>query len=158
MNFEDMRTLSADQTNTFIIKGDTSTQEIQHVFQVSRQLRSSSGQFEHREASQCEICLFIYDEDTDDITWMLHTTTGGDISASRESVPETAWALHPTLPLLAWLLPGHRLRISNIEGHAAPLTIAGKSSNPLIGDNVALNIGRVSKYRCGIRTCDSLLS
>ena len=104
------------------------------------------------------MCLFIYDEDTDDITWMLHTTTGGDISASRESVPETAWALHPTLPLLAWLLPGHRLRISNIEGHAAPLTIAGKSSNPLIGDNVALNIGRVSKYRCGIRTCDSLLS
>ncbi|PVH72339.1 hypothetical protein DL98DRAFT_610936 [Cadophora sp. DSE1049] len=124
MNFEDMSTLSEDHADTFIIKGDTSTQGSQHIFQVSRQLKGSLGRFEHREATQYEVCLFVYDEDTEDITWMLHTTTGGDISGSRERLPESAWALHPELPLLAWLLPGHRLRISNIEGHGAPLTIA----------------------------------
>ncbi|KAK0130235.1 hypothetical protein ONS96_000758 [Cadophora gregata f. sp. sojae] len=124
MNFEDMSTVHEDDADCFIFKGDTSLQDSQHVFQVSRKLKSSSEQFEHREATQFEVCLFVYDEETEDISWMLHTTTGGDISGSRERLPETAWALHQELPLLAWLLPGHRLRISNIEGYGAPLTIA----------------------------------
>ncbi|KAH7388926.1 hypothetical protein BKA64DRAFT_679367 [Cadophora sp. MPI-SDFR-AT-0126] len=122
--FEDMSSLSEDHADIFVIKGDTSTQDSQHIFQVWRHLKNSLGRVDPREATQCEICLFVYDEDTEDITWMLHTTTGGDISGSRERLPDAAWALHPKLPLLAWLLPGHRLRISNIGGYGAPLTIA----------------------------------
>lgn len=124
MKFEDAST-SEEATNSFVVKGQTSTEDTRHVFQVSRRLNGSPNK--DREAGQFEICLFIYDKDVEDITWMVHTTTGGDISGSRERVPETSWALHGDLSLFAWLLPGHRLRISNIESHEAPITTAGRS-------------------------------
>jgi hypothetical protein len=54
-----------------------------------------------RQARSFEVFLCIYDTRKRELTWMTHSTTGGDIESSEFSVPKVAWALHPTQPLLA---------------------------------------------------------
>ncbi len=126
IHFENLASPLENSRGSFRVQGDTFTEDHRHIFQVSRPLVKKFTKNKDREAWQFETFLFVYDEINEDITWMVHTTTGGDIAGSRKDRPETAWALHPDLPLLVWLLPGHRLRISNIETYDAPITIAGR--------------------------------
>ncbi|KAL2066085.1 hypothetical protein VTL71DRAFT_2156 [Oculimacula yallundae] len=113
-----------ESENDFIMNGGAFSGDGRHVFQVSRKLRKDSTGFEDKEAGRFEVCLFVYNEDMEDIIWMTHTTSGGDISGSLQPLPEIGFAFHEDLSLLAWILPGHRLRLSNVESHAAPITIA----------------------------------
>jgi hypothetical protein len=113
--------------SSFTMKGDTLAEDHRHVFQISRPIIKTIVEDSNREAGQFEIVIFVYDEENDKVTWMTHGNTGGDIAGSRNPYPEAAWALHHELPLLVWLLPGHQLRLSNIESHKSPVTIAGKS-------------------------------
>jgi hypothetical protein len=125
--FDRTDTLSTEDTGSFMIKGSSTGQENLHVFQFSRRLDTNQTKDRDREAHQWEVNICVYDAELDNISWLLHTNAGGEISGSRAISLETSWALHPELPLLVWLLPGHRLRISNIESHHSPVTIAGKN-------------------------------
>jgi hypothetical protein len=127
IHFDGTDTLSTEDTGSFLIKGSSTVQENLHVFQFSRRLNTNQTKDRNREARQWEVYLCVYDAELDNISWLLHTNTGGEISGSRAISLETSWALHPQLPLLVWLLPGHRLRISNIKSHESPVTIAGKN-------------------------------
>lgn len=126
MNFENLDSSLKEASGSFIIQGDNFTEDHRHVFQISRPLVNNLTKNKDREARQFETFLCIYDEVRDDISWMIYSATGGDITGSRRPSPETAWALHPELPLLAWLLPGHKLRVSNIETYDSPITVAGR--------------------------------
>jgi hypothetical protein len=127
IHFDGSDALSTEDTGSFLTKGSSTGQENRHVFQFSRRLDTNHTKDRDREARQWEVHLCVYDAELDNISWLLHTNTGGEISGSRNISLETSWALHPQLPLLVWLLPGHRLRISNIESHNSPVTIAGKN-------------------------------
>jgi hypothetical protein len=127
IHFDGIDALSMEDTGSFLIKGSSTGQENLHVFQFSRRLDTNQTKDRDREARQWEVNLCVYDAELDNISWLLHTNTGGEISGSRAIALETSWVLHPELPLLVWLLPGHRLRISNIESHDSPVTIAGKN-------------------------------
>lgn len=113
--------------HAFLARGSKIAQEDLHVFEFSRCLDNNPSTDFHPEARQFEVFLCIYNELNDDISWLVHSITAGETSRSIGPAPETAWALHPQLPLLVWLLPGHRLRLSNIETKDSPITIAGKS-------------------------------
>lgn len=78
-----------------------------------------------RETRSFEVFLCIYDTQKRELTWMTHTTTGGNIDGSEFSAPKVAWALHPTKPLLAWSLPGQKPKISHIKSCFQPINIAG---------------------------------
>jgi hypothetical protein len=127
IHFDGTDALSTEDTCSFLIKGSSTGRENLHVFQFSRRLDTNQTKDRDREARQWEVNLCVYDAELDNISWLLHTNTGGEIFGSRAKSLETSWALHPQLPLLVWLLPGHRLRISNIESHDSPVTIAGKN-------------------------------
>jgi hypothetical protein len=81
-----------------------------------------------REAQCFEVYLTVFDE-RKGLTWMMHTTTAGPITQSKAYVPEILWAMHPTEPLLAWSLPGHRVRLSHTNSSRHPLNIAGMRLN-----------------------------
>jgi hypothetical protein len=125
--FDGTGALSTEDTGSFVINGSSTGQENLHVFQFSRRLDTNQTKDRDREAHQWEVNICVYDTELDSISWLLHTNTGGEISGSRAIFLETSWALHPQLPLLVWLLPGHQLRISNIESQHSPVTIAGKN-------------------------------
>lgn len=112
----------------FLVNGANNVQDNRHIYQFSRRLQKKQTKNSHREAGQFEAFLCVYEETRDTISWLIHTTTAGDSSLGRTIFPETAWALHSRLPLLIWLLPGHRLRLSNIETQDPPISIAGKHS------------------------------
>jgi hypothetical protein len=87
------------------------------------------------EAQSFEAYLTVFDRDSNEMRWMLSTTTagwmmpslsgeGGNKNNEKGEVPEIAWAMHPAEPLLAWLAPGHRLRISHIDSSHGPLNLA----------------------------------
>jgi len=111
-----------------LVKGAKTLQDGLHVFEFSRRLDDLWEGDSDAEASQFEVFVGIYNESSDGLSWYINTTTGGETSRSKGASPETAWALHPHLPLLVWLLPGHRLRLSNIESKFPPITIAGQSN------------------------------
>ncbi|OBT69193.1 hypothetical protein VE03_01933 [Pseudogymnoascus sp. 23342-1-I1] len=96
---------SGASSGSFTMKGDTLAEDHQHVFQISRRVVRNLTKDSEREARQFETVIFVYDEESDKVTWMTHGNTGGDIGRSRNPFPEAAWALHHELPLLAWLLP-----------------------------------------------------
>lgn len=122
--------LSEDGTSAhFVVIGETSAQDDYHVFQASKRIIKRASKDSEREANQFEVFLFVFDAGSNEIPWMIHTTTGGDISKSRAAIPGTSWALHPSLPLLVWLLPGHRLRVSNFESSDPPITLAGRKAH-----------------------------
>lgn len=127
IHVEGSRLPSEAPFSSFTMKGDTLAEDHRHVFQISRPIVKTITEDSDREARQFEIVIFVYDEANDRVTWMTHGNTGGDTAGSRNPFPEAAWALHHELPLLVWLLPGHQLRLSNIESHKSPVTIAGKS-------------------------------
>ncbi|KLU91842.1 hypothetical protein MAPG_10791 [Magnaporthiopsis poae ATCC 64411] len=77
-----------------------------------------------REAQFFEVYLTVFDEHRQELSWMVNATTAGRIAeAGASSVPNVAWAMHPTQPLLAWMLPGHRVRLSHIGSSRHPLNI-----------------------------------
>lgn len=125
ISFDGFSSSREESIGSFTANGETTVQDNRHIFQFSRRLNKNLTKDRDREAYQFEVFLCVYDATRDDISWMMHTTTGGEIPLSRNIIPETAWALHPHLPLLAWLLPGHKLRISNLESHESPISIAG---------------------------------
>ncbi|OBT83697.1 hypothetical protein VE02_07573 [Pseudogymnoascus sp. 03VT05] len=127
IHFEGSSLPSEASFSSFTMKGDTLAEDYRHVFQISRPIVKTPAEDSKREARQFEIVLFVYDEANDKVTWMTHGNTGGDNDGSRNPFPEAAWALHHELPLLVWLLPGHQLRLSNVESHKSPITIVGKS-------------------------------
>jgi hypothetical protein len=137
------RISSDDVSQPFLVNGARTSQEDIHIFQFSRLYQKRLGESNHQEARQYEVYMCAFDSNQDEITWMMHTITGGDISQSLSAVPETVWALHPVLPLLVWQLPGHRLRISNIDSHEPSLTISGKSAILMIDQRRYSQLSRV---------------
>lgn len=118
--------LESEKTE-FMKTGSQTCQDSLHFYQFAR--LSYAGQVFNgrRREPQCfEICLCIFDERLDSITWMVHTYTAGACTQSEMLFPETAWALHPSKPLLVWLLPGHKLRISCIQSHRPPISLCGE--------------------------------
>jgi hypothetical protein len=117
--------ISKDVPGVFVAKGTFTGQDNLHVFQFSRRLPDTQKSATEMEARQFEVFLCIFNELSNEIDWFIQTTTAGETSRSQAAFPETSWALHPYLPLFVWLLPGHGLKISNIESVDPPITIAG---------------------------------
>lgn len=110
----------------FLARESNTMQETLHIFEFSKALGDNiSTDGVRSEARRFEVYLCIYDESISEISWLVHAITAGETDKSTGAAPETAWALHPQLPLLVWLLPGHRLRLSNIQSNDSPITIAG---------------------------------
>ena len=78
------------------------------------------------ECRRYEIFLSVYSDLTDEITWMIHTISAGEADGQVSSIPKTSWALHPSLPLIAWFVAGQKLRLSHLELAAPPITLTGK--------------------------------
>ena len=108
--------------------GAESGQRYKHIFQFSKPLEIRNADAEAGEARRFEVFLCLYDEERDKISWMMQTITGGDISSGNAVIPQISWALHPRLPLLAWLIPGHGLNISHIESQGPPIRLTGMIS------------------------------
>jgi hypothetical protein len=101
------------------------------VGQYSRMIDSGEVVSDILREAQCfEVYLTVFDE-RKGLTWMMNTTTAGPIIKFQASVPEIAWAMHPTEPLLAWILPGHRVRLSHINSSRHPLNMAGEWLKPV---------------------------
>ena len=111
---------------SFTASGASTLHEYRYIFQFSRYFDQNTGEVNRQEARQFEIFLCVFDTAQERISWLMHTTTGGEMSQGKGAYPETSWALHPRLPLLVWLLPGHKLNISDIESQESPIAIAGK--------------------------------
>lgn len=116
-------------SSSFMVSGAQTIQSGKHIFQFWRPLDVQPTPDDHRQAKRFEVYLCLFDERTDDISWFLHTSTAGEKTDDCVHFPQATWTYHPHLPLLAWLLPGHRLRISNTESPDAPITVAGKDLN-----------------------------
>jgi hypothetical protein len=130
ITFESGESSSRQARRSFLISGASTFQDHQHIFQFSRLMEKNPGVKNKHEARQFEVFLCVFDSVQERISWLMHTTTGGEISYSKAASPEIAWALHPSLPLLVWHIPGHRLRISNIASKESPITIAGTKYAP----------------------------
>lgn len=100
-----------------------------------------------KQARSFEVFLCIYDTRKRELTWMTHSTTGGDIESSEFSVPKVAWTLHPTQPLLAWSLPGQKPKISDIDSCLQPINIAGERSRLVSRDERLTRISRAHDFR-----------
>lgn len=81
---------------------------------------------EKREARRFEVFLCAYEKATENISWLMYTFSAGERFKGEPGIPFTSWALHPVLPILAWLIPGHSLRIARIDSHESPVTLSGK--------------------------------
>jgi hypothetical protein len=126
ISFEVLQTSQGEGNDSFLANGSNTVQDKLHIFQFSRCLDKEGSTENGKQARRFEVFVSVFDERRDAISWFIHTTTGGEISLSKNEFPETAWALHPRLPLLAYLIPGHRLKVSHIESQHSPITITGK--------------------------------
>lgn len=154
---EDGMVADAPNQGAFLARSSKTPQQHLHIFEFSRRLENDVSVNDILlEANQFEVYFCVYNESKNDITWFVHSTSAGESSRSTGSIPETAWALHPQLPLLVWLLPGHRLRLSNIYSNDSPITIAeslmieDNSTQPLLyspnGRYLALKAQETFKY------------
>lgn len=119
----DFRT-GVDQ-ESWIARAATSQEDVD-MFILMRRLNLTQDQKAQGETSQWETIFGLYSNSLSKFTWTMHTTTGGARSQLYQAGPEIAWRLHPNLPLLAWFLPGHSLRISHIASENPSINIAGQ--------------------------------
>ena len=117
--------LGKGESSPFSVNAAHTCQGTRHIFQFARRLGTIDPSEIPKEASQFEVFFCAYDENLASINWLMHTLSAGEMSPSHVEFPETAWALHPRLPLLIWLLPGHKLKVSHIESHRSPVIIGG---------------------------------
>ncbi|KAI9665063.1 MAG: hypothetical protein M1821_006511 [Bathelium mastoideum] len=95
-----------------------------YFVQLSRPFEKDTSSAEQKEARQHEVFICIYDEQNNHIVWSLYTLSAGGTEESNSKEPMIAWAIHSSLPLLAALIPGHKLRISHIASEQPPINIA----------------------------------
>ena len=109
----------------FLVNGAGTSQEQLHIHQFSRLVDQNPGVEKKHVAPQFEVFLSVFDSTQGRISWLVHTTSGGEIAQGKAEIPDIAWAVHPNLPILVWHVPGHHLRISNLELKESPISIAG---------------------------------
>ncbi|KAL3425246.1 hypothetical protein PVAG01_04527 [Phlyctema vagabunda] len=108
---------------TFHINGTSTVQEEYCLIKCSKHLLQKFDRDLLRETAQFEVYLAIFNRKLDNICWLMRTTTGGDMDSGKAASPAIAWAVHPYLPLLAWLIPGHTLKLSHFRTQDPPLSI-----------------------------------
>ena len=121
-------TSSGDEVkHAFMVRASQSGQAGQEIFEFVRRIEGLVDGDPARQARQFEVFLCKHESEKQSITWMLHTTSAGSIQDGKARYPALAWASHPHLPLLAWTLPGHKLKLSHTASYETPIAIAGKS-------------------------------
>ena len=111
---------------------------------------------EKKESRRFEVFLCAYEKATDNISWLMHTLSAGERFKGEPGIPFTSWALHPVLPILAWLIPGHSLRIARMDSHESPITLSGKiCSDPLFSRELKVSRS-IDNRSCGLASPDVL--
>lgn len=126
MRTQENTQLTLDLDQPFLVVSTATLQDGIFVIEMSRPLSEvSSGGDWPRQARRFEVFLCVYNETKESMNWFIHTTTAGETSRSLGSHPEVAWTMHPTLPILAWMVAGQKLRISRTDSHLQPLNLTG---------------------------------